>query len=129
MKTRFYLILVMILAAASGYAQETRSEKRSFTSEITMGGQFMVSTDGDNLFYNMGGGGTFARYRQAALSVNFLPSLRYNFDSEKFTPLLGIGLQFHIKERIIIGMPLYFVNDRWRASFGLGYKFLLSCPQ
>ncbi len=129
MKIKFYFMVLVALSLTSVYAQERGTEKRSFASEITMGGQFMVSTDGDNLFYNMGGGGTFVRFRQVALSVNFLPSLRYNFDSEKFTPLLGLGLQFHIKERIIIGMPLYFINDEWRASFGLGYKFLLSCPQ
>lgn len=129
MKIKFYFMLVISFYAVSGYAQEQSATKRSFASELTMGGQFMVSTDGDNLFYNMGGGGTFVRFRQVALSVNFLPSVRYNFDSEKLTPLLGLGLQFHIKERIIIGMPLYYINDEWRASFGLGYKFLLSCPQ
>ena len=129
MKIKFYLLFAIGLSAFTGHAQEKPSEKRSFATEITMGGQLMVSTDGDNLFYNMGGGGTFARYRQVAVSINFLPSLRYNFDTEKFTPLLGLGLQLHIKERIIIGMPLYYINDQWRASFGVGYKFLLSCPQ
>lgn len=89
----------------------------------------MLSTDFDNIFYNMGGGGIAFTKSNVAFSINFLPSLRYNFDSEKLTPTLGIGPQVHLRDRWIIGMPVYYIENSWKVSIGVGYKFHLSCPQ
>lgn len=108
---------------------QTDPSKKEVGSAISFGGQMMISVNDGNLFYNMGGGGISLRSRKLAGSINFLPSLRYNFSTEKVTPVLGIGPQIQIKERLIIGMPVYYLENSWRASFGIGYKFLFGCAQ
>ncbi len=92
---------------------------------IAITGQLMVSGNKDNLFFNMGGGGLTLKIKSSALSVNFFPSLRYNFDTEKVTPNLGFGPQWYFKNKLIIGLPLYYLEGAWKASFGVGYKFPL----
>jgi len=74
-------------------------------------------------------GGLSVKSNKMALSINFLPSLRYNFDTNKITPALGIGPQLRVKERILIGMPVYYLENQWQLSFGIGYKFLTPCVQ
>lgn len=71
----------------------------------------------------MGGGGISMHFTDAAISINFLPSLRYNFEANKISPTLGFGPQLKLKQRFLIGIPFYYIDNAWTASIGVGYKF------
>lgn len=122
----FFLLTFCIYV--TGFCQVEESKKRTDTS-ITLGGQMMISGNAKNIFYNMGGGGISIKFNKVALSVNFLPSLRYQFETDKITPALGFGPQLKLKERILFGMPIYYFDNRWSASVGIGYKFAHACAQ
>ena len=85
--TLFSVVICMLLTNAFGQTEE----KKEFKSGLSFGGQAILSTDFDNLFYNMAGGGISLSKGDLAFSVNVLPSLRYDFDTEKVTPTLGFG--------------------------------------
>ena len=127
---RFLLLICFIgLIPMKKLYSQTEPVRKEVNSSISFGGQVMMSANDGNLFFNMGGGGIQLKGKTVAGSINFLPSLRYNFSSEKVTPVLGIGPQIHIKERLIIGMPIYYLENNWRVSFGIGYKFQFGCAQ
>ncbi|MDZ7646583.1 MAG: hypothetical protein U5K54_05055 [Cytophagales bacterium] len=75
-----------------------------------------ISGNLENLFLNFGGGGLNLKMKSSALSVNFLPSLRYNFNTEKVSPTLGFGPQWYFKNRLIIGMPLYYLEGSLESN-------------
>lgn len=97
--------------------------KEVVSASIT--GSVMVSTDGESLFYNMGGPGIKFTKDQFYISVNMLPTLRYFKDEPRpfVTPLLGTGLIIGYK-RFIIGMPVYYLAAKasWIISGGIGIK-------
>lgn len=122
------LTMMLVLTTTISYCQN-ETKKRNSDSGITLGGQMMISGNAQNLFYNMGGGGISLSSNKISLSVNFLPSLRYNFETTKITPVLGVGPQLKLKERILIGVPVYYLENNWTASIGIGFKFLHPCAQ
>ncbi len=124
MKLTSILMLMMSMSLISlGQASDSKGDAK-LTVAIT--GQLMVSGNKDNLFFNMGGGGLTLKIKTSAVSVNFLPSLRYNFVTAKITPILGFGPQWYIKNKFIIGVPFYYLEGKWNATFGIGYKLPVS---
>lgn len=123
------LIWVIGLVSINKLYGQAEPARKDVGSAISFGGQVMISANDGDLFYNMGGGGITLKNRTMAGSINFLPSLRYNFNTEKVTPVLGIGPQIHIRERLLIGMPVYYLENSWKVSFGIGYKFQFGCAQ
>ncbi len=88
MKCSYIVILILLVGSTHVFGQE-KVKTKEFNSGFSFGGQFMLSTDFNNIFYNMGGGGIAVTNSNVSISLNFLPSLRYNFDAEKLTPTLG----------------------------------------
>lgn len=120
---KFILILILIMSISlmsPGQASDSKGEAK-LTMAIT--GQLMISGNTENLFLNFGGGGLTMKVKSSAVSINFLPSLRYNFGADKISPTLGFGPQWYFRNKLIIGMPLYYLEGTWKASFGIGYKF------
>ncbi len=100
------------------------AQKKEMTSASVMG-SVMVSTDGESVFYNMGGPGIKFTKDKLSIGFNMLPSLRFFKDDPRplVTPLLGAGLIIGYK-RFIIGMPVYYLAAKttWIISGGVGVK-------
>ncbi|MGE0588669.1 MAG: hypothetical protein AB7O48_08850 [Cyclobacteriaceae bacterium] len=129
MKSIVFFCVYLAISNVAYTQTESVSKGRSDIPVLDVGGQAMLSLNNDHLFFNMGGGGLSVRSTRFAISVNFLPSLRYEFDTDRITPTLGIGPHLHLNNRLIIGMPVYYYSDQWHPTFGVGYKFQRACPQ
>jgi hypothetical protein len=96
------------------------------TTEIGFSGQIMMSYDGSALYYNMGGPAFFANIKKSKIGIAMYPSLKLMNDNPKpfVTPILGSGIFYQYK-KIVVAMPMYFIaaENKWKLSFGLGYKF------
>lgn len=120
-------ILLLTFTLTTGLSQTNEPTKTN--ASVSLGGQLMISGNTKDLFYNMGGGGISMQFTDAAISINFLPSLRYHFETHIVSPVLGFGPQLKLKERFLIGIPFYYNDNAWTASIGVGYKFRNVCAQ
>lgn len=116
------IILFLLITSITRLQAQVADERGKTHAAFAIAGQLMVSGNNENLFLNFGGGGLTMRVKASVASINFLPSLRYNFATEKISPTLGFGPQWYFKNKLIIGMPLYYLEGNWKASFGIGYK-------
>ncbi len=120
---KFILMLLLIMSISLMSLGQTSDSKGDAKLTMAITGQLMISGNTENLFLNFGGGGLTMKVKSSAVSINFLPSLRYNFETEKISPTLGFGPQWYFRNKLIIGVPLYYLEGTWKASFGIGYKF------
>lgn len=121
--TKLLIILFLVIICTTRLQAQTADERIKSHAALAITGQMMLSGNNENLFFNFGGGGLTMKVKASAISINFLPSLRYNFGTEKISPTLGFGPQWYFRNKLIIGMPLYYLEGTWKASFGIGYKF------
>lgn len=49
------------------------------------------------------------------------PSIRFG-EEGKIMPMLGSGLQFFIYKKYLVQIPIYYINNGWVVSAGLGFK-------
>lgn len=119
---KILLLLTLIAAYSISFSQ---TNKPVGTSSLS--GQFLASYDGSTLYFNMGGPNiTYTINKNTKLSLCMLPSLRIIEDPVKpmITPILGSGITMQYK-KFVIGLPCYYIqsDNKWKLSFGIGYKF------
>lgn len=117
-----FLTLLSILAFST-FAQD----KAKPSIKPTLSGQLAVSTNGKDIFANMGGPGLKLEITpKIAVSANMFPSLRYqkSTDDADIKPFLGAGFQVYFKKFIVL-MPVYYVptSKQWTVTGGIGWKF------
>ena len=123
----FFVLLFFGFYAPLRAQQPQQPPQQAPTVDWKMGGQFVVSTDGESMFTNMGGPNVKIECKKIAFTVSMYPSLRFAFkDRPKplVTPTLGAGAQLTI-HRFILAMPCYYLanKQRWTMTLGIGYKF------
>lgn len=121
-----FIIGCFLLTLPLSLQGQTSTDQAHQQATLAISGQFLFSANQDNIFFNLGGSGIQLKINHTTVSANFLPSLRYNFDTEKLSPTLGFGPQVLLKNGIIFGTPLYYINNQWIITFGLGYKWSAS---
>lgn len=116
------LLLFAVFFLTNSYSLLAQN-KEVVSASIT--GSIMVSTDGESVYYNMGGPGIKFTKDKFSVMVNMLPTLRFFKDEPRpfVTPLLGVGIMIGYK-RFIIGMPVYYLaaKSSWILSGGIGVK-------
>lgn len=128
MKISLWSLLLSLVACVNSTLAQENEQKKPMSPSFTLGGQAMLSANDDSMFFNMGGGGIALTSKSTTVSVNFFPSLRYQFSTTRLTPVLGIGPQLYLRHRLIIGMPIYYTESKWNLSVGIGYKFMINHP-
>jgi hypothetical protein len=132
--TLIFLFLILVKISQAQVASGTIEKSR-----VAIDGQVALSTNGNALFFNMGGPGTKFSFKHFAVSVNMIPSVfimeqtiqdnSVSWNSTKkqiiVRPTLGAGIQVMVK-RFIFTMPCYYIfaNNVWTITGGIGYKIL-----
>ena len=118
-----YAFIATLLTAAHLSAQTAKPY------EFNMEGQLVAVTDGKGIFLNAGGPGLKFHFRYFAVSLNMMPSLRFEKEDHKplVTPMLGCGPQLYfLKERrLVFSFPCYYNQSSrvWTYTAGIGYVF------
>jgi len=121
MKQRSILLLTIVFWTSCLVAQA----EKSFS--FSMEGQLVATTDGKGLFVNAGGPGLKFHFSKWAISINMMPSLRFQDDRPKplVTPILGCGPQLYFlkEKRLVLSFPCYYYTNShvWTFTAGLGY--------
>lgn len=102
------------------------------TTDFSIGGSLIVSTNQYNAFLMFGGPGLTFDWKQSNLRIviGVLPSVRMNFreldgpfiDKYQISTALGFGPQVHIG-KLIIATPMYVLGRNLHVTAGLGYRF------
>lgn len=115
------LVLVAVVPVLNAQAEKPY--------EFNIEGQIVAVTDGKGIFLNAGGPGLKFHFRHFAVSVNMMPSLRFQKEDLKplVTPMLGCGPQLYfLKERrLVFSFPCYYnqTSRVWSFTAGVGYVF------
>ncbi len=124
MKTLNFVIAFCMVMLSTSYAQ---TDNQNYSLKIE--GQIAVTTNGKAAFINMGGPGVKFVFPKFAVSVNMLPSLKFEEEAPKpiVTPILGVGPQIYFlkNKRLVLSFPCYYhiSKNSWIVSAGLGYGF------
>lgn len=98
-----------------------------------MEGQLVAATDGKGVFLNAGGPALKFHFKKFAISVNMMPSLRFQEDGSKpfVTPILGAGPQLYFlkDKRFILSFPWYYYTSSQVWTFTAGAGYLLTKPK
>jgi hypothetical protein len=120
----FLLCTIIIIGNIS--AQESTKFEWGFE------GQISATTDSKGVFVNFGGPGLKLKTKFINVSLNMMPSLRFQEDGTKpfVTPILGGGPQLYFlkKKKLILSFPAYYYSStqKWVFTTGLGYVITTS---
>lgn len=90
-------------------------------------GQIATTTDSKGVFVNFGGPGIKLKTKYFNLSLNMMPSLRFQEEGTKplVTPILGVGPQIYLlkQKKLLFTFPAYYYSSiqKWVFTAGLGY--------
>jgi hypothetical protein len=129
-RTMLYLCVCAFVCAAGTLSTGHRACAQ--TTDFSIGGSVVVSTNQYNAFLNFGGPGLTFDWKQSNLRIviGVLPSVRINFreldgpfiDKYQISTALGFGPQVHIG-KFIIATPMYVLGRNLHVTAGLGYRF------
>jgi hypothetical protein len=108
------------------------SAQESTKFEWAFDGQISATTDSKGVFVNFGGPGLKLKTKFINVSLNMMPSLRFQEDGTKpfVTPILGGGPQLYFlkKKKLILSFPAYYYSStqKWVFTTGLGYVITTS---
>ena len=124
---KYFLVFCLMFTLISAFSQEEQK------SSLNMEGQITATTNGKDLFFNLGGPTLKFNYPKFAFAWTFMPSFRFHDvkGSIQVAPILGTGLQvYSLKDkRFIVSLPFYYLasNNTWIGTIGVGY--VLSKPK
>jgi hypothetical protein len=96
-------------------------------TQFNIEGQIAITTNGQGIFYNMGGPNVKFNFSKVSLAINMMPSLRFQNDPVKsvVTPMLGFGPQLYFlkNKKFLLSFPAYYntSNNQWIFTAGVGY--------
>jgi hypothetical protein len=117
------LIAALLMVACTGLFAQIDQPKSSVNFE----GQFVMTTNANALFVNLGGPGLRFNFPKFSIGGIFIPTLKFEDKASKLlvSTCLGIGPQicFLKDKRFILEFPCYFTAAKniWTVSAGLGY--------
>jgi hypothetical protein len=122
MKHITIITLLLVVACPALFAQ---TEKQP--AKLNLEGQIALTTNGEALFFNMGGPSLRFNFPKFAFGATMFPSLKSENKASKIqvTPLLGVGPQicFLKDKRLIVEFPCYYSASKaaWTVTIGVGY--------
>ena len=124
---KYFLVFCLMFTTISAFSQEEQK------SSLNIEGQIAATTNGKDLFFNIGGPTLKFNFPKIAFAWTFMPSLRLHEvkGTAQVTPILGTGIQIYgwKDKRFILSVPFYYLasNNTWIGTIGVGY--VLSKPK
>ena len=117
-------IILFLIIQTITKAQEIIKHNKTIEISGQIGVSYSKFQSKNQLFVNFGGPSIKTTIKNKSIAISMYPSLKYEFETTRLTPMLGVGLQISHK-KIILLTPCYYIPTQnvWLGTIGLGYKF------